>query len=97
MLPRSKTRPLPWLEKFYTFNEDWDAEDRRKLLAFARDPDQFRLRRTPVDLPALRAIAPFANLAAAYRAFDWDGPPQKGTRPVYLPSVCLKKRQKVQA
>src|SRR5262249_44753535 len=26
-----------WLEKFYTVNEGWSAEDRRKLLAFARD------------------------------------------------------------
>ena len=27
----------PWLAKFYTINERWQAEDRRKLLAFARD------------------------------------------------------------
>ena len=27
----------PWLEKFYSVNENWVAEDRRKLLAFARD------------------------------------------------------------
>ena len=27
----------PWMEKFYSINEDWVAEDRRKLLAFARD------------------------------------------------------------
>ena len=26
-----------WLAKFYTLNEQWEAEDRRKLLAFARD------------------------------------------------------------
>ena len=26
-----------WLNKFYSVNEDWVAEDRRKLLAFARD------------------------------------------------------------
>ena len=30
-------RPSRWLEKFYSVNEDWVAEDRRKLLAFARD------------------------------------------------------------
>jgi hypothetical protein len=29
----------PWLDKYYTVNEGWVAEDRRKLLAFARaDP-----------------------------------------------------------
>ncbi|HXQ04021.1 MAG TPA: 4-hydroxyphenylacetate 3-hydroxylase family protein, partial [Bradyrhizobium sp.] len=27
----------PWLEKFYTINDDWVADDRRRLLAFARD------------------------------------------------------------
>jgi hypothetical protein len=27
----------PWLEKYYTINADWRSEDRRRLLAFARD------------------------------------------------------------
>src|SRR6266436_1937571 len=27
----------PWLEKYYSVNENWIADDRRKLLAFARD------------------------------------------------------------
>src|SRR5258707_138206 len=27
----------PWLDKYYTINQGWLAEDRRKLLAFARD------------------------------------------------------------
>src|SRR6202171_4252633 len=27
----------PWMEKFYSVNDDWTSEDRRKLLAFARD------------------------------------------------------------
>ena len=27
----------PWLEKYYTVNEQWPAEDRRRLLAFGRD------------------------------------------------------------
>jgi 4-hydroxyphenylacetate 3-monooxygenase len=27
----------PWLDKYYTVNEGWVSEDRRKLLAFARD------------------------------------------------------------
>ena len=26
-----------WTEKYYTINADWVAEDRRRLLAFARD------------------------------------------------------------
>jgi hypothetical protein len=48
----------PWLEKYYTINEDWRSEDRRRRLAFAR-PAQLQLRRSPADLPALRAIAAF--------------------------------------
>ncbi len=27
----------PWMQKFYTINDTWQAGDRRKLLAFARD------------------------------------------------------------
>ena len=27
----------PWLKKYYSVNENWQAEDRRKLLAYARD------------------------------------------------------------
>ena len=27
----------PWMDKYYTINDHWVAEDRRKLLAFARD------------------------------------------------------------
>ena len=27
----------PWLEKYYAINADWRSEDRRRLLAFARD------------------------------------------------------------
>ena len=26
-----------WMDKYYGINDDWRAEDRRKLLAFARD------------------------------------------------------------
>jgi len=29
--------PREWLEKFYTLNANWLADDRRKLLAFARE------------------------------------------------------------
>jgi 4-hydroxyphenylacetate 3-monooxygenase len=27
----------PWLDKYYSVNDNWQADDRRKLLAFARD------------------------------------------------------------
>ena len=63
-----------WLKKFYSLNENWQAEDRRKLLAFARDllnSDYAGHRLTFVQF----AQAPhFNHLAAVYNAFDFSGP-----------------------
>ena len=63
-----------WLEKFYTLNDQWEAEDRRKLLAFARDllnSDYAGHRLTFVQF----AQAPhFNHLAAVYNSFDFSGP-----------------------
>ncbi|MEZ4506753.1 MAG: 4-hydroxyphenylacetate 3-hydroxylase family protein [Thermomicrobiales bacterium] len=88
----------PWLEKFYTINEDWDAEDRRKLLAFARDLINSDYAGHRLTFQLFAQSPPFANLAAVYRAFDWDGPLQKVQQAAGLsPSVLPKKRQKVQA
>jgi len=64
----------PWLDKFYALNDNWEAEDRRKLLAFARDllnSDYAGHRLTFVQF----AQAPhFNHLAAVYNAFDFAGP-----------------------
>ncbi|HVH74608.1 MAG TPA: 4-hydroxyphenylacetate 3-hydroxylase family protein [Stellaceae bacterium] len=63
-----------WLDKFYSLNANWQAEDRRKLLAFARDllnSDYAGHRLTFVQF----AQAPhFNHLAALYNAFDFSGP-----------------------
>jgi 4-hydroxyphenylacetate 3-monooxygenase len=63
-----------WLGKFYTLNDQWEAEDRRKLLAFARDllnSDYAGHRLTFVQF----AQAPhFNHLAAVYGSFDFSGP-----------------------
>jgi 4-hydroxyphenylacetate 3-monooxygenase len=63
-----------WLEKFYSLNDNWQAEDRRKLLAFARDllnSDYAGHRLTFVQF----AQAPhFNHLNAVYNAFDFSGP-----------------------
>ena len=63
-----------WLDKFYSLNANWQAEDRRKLLAFARDllnSDYAGHRLTFVQF----AQAPHFNLlAAVYNAFDFSGP-----------------------
>ena len=63
-----------WLEKFYTLNDNWLAEDRRKLSAFARDllnSDYAAHRLAFVQF----AQAPYFNhLNAVYNAFDFSGP-----------------------
>src|SRR5579864_8820272 len=63
-----------WLEKYYTVNEDWPAEDRRKLLAFGRDllNSDFAGHRLTFELFA--QSPPFAHLAAVYRSFDFATP-----------------------
>jgi 4-hydroxyphenylacetate 3-monooxygenase len=66
--------PREWLKKFYSLNDNWLAEDRRKLLAFARDllnSDYAGHRLTFVQF----AQSPhFAHLNAVYNAFDFSGP-----------------------
>ncbi len=64
----------PWLDKFYTVNDDWVAEDRRKLLAFARDLLNSDYAGHRLTFQLFAQSPPFAHLAAVYRNFDWDGP-----------------------
>jgi 4-hydroxyphenylacetate 3-monooxygenase len=64
----------PWLDKFYTINEEWPAEDRRKLLAFARDLLNSDYAGHRLTFQLFAQSPPFAHLAAVYRNFDWDGP-----------------------
>jgi 4-hydroxyphenylacetate 3-monooxygenase len=62
----------PWMEKFYTINDTWQAEDRRKLLAFARDLVNSDYAGHRLTFQLFAQSPPFANLAAVYRNFDWD-------------------------
>ena len=64
----------PWLKKYYTVNENWVAEDRRKLLAFARDLLNSDYAGHRLTFALFAQSPPFANLAAVYRNFDFDGP-----------------------
>lgn len=66
----------PWLEKYYTVNEDWIADDRRKLLAMARDMLNSDYAGHRLTFQLFAQSPPFAHLAAVYRNFDWDGPLQ---------------------
>lgn len=64
----------PWLDKYYTVNEGWLAEDRRKLLAFARDLLNSDYAGHRLTFQLFAQSPPYANLAAVYRSFDWAGP-----------------------
>lgn len=64
----------PWLEKYYTVSEEWVAEDRRKLMAFARDLLNSDYAGHRLSFQLFAQSPPFAHLAAVYRNFDWEGP-----------------------
>lgn len=63
-----------WLSKYYSVNEEWVADDRRKLLAFARDMLNSDYAGHRLTFQLFAQSPPFAHLAAVYRNFDWDGP-----------------------
>jgi 4-hydroxyphenylacetate 3-monooxygenase len=64
----------PLLEKYYSVNDDWVADDRRKLLAFARDLLNSDYAGHRLTFQLFAQSPPFAHLAAVYRNFDWNGP-----------------------
>jgi 4-hydroxyphenylacetate 3-monooxygenase len=64
----------PWLEKFYTVNEFWSAEDRRRLLAFARDLLNSDYAGHRVTFELFAQSPPYAHLNAVYNNFDFSGP-----------------------
>ncbi|HQY30018.1 MAG TPA: 4-hydroxyphenylacetate 3-hydroxylase family protein, partial [Thermomicrobiales bacterium] len=53
----------PWMDKFYTLNDEWSAEDRRKLLAFARDLLNSDYAGQRLTFQLFAQSPPFANLA----------------------------------
>ncbi len=64
----------PWLEKYYTIDDRWVAEDRRRLLALARDLLNSDYAGHRLTFQLFAQSPPFAHLAAVYRNFDWEGP-----------------------
>ena len=50
------------------------ADDRRKLLAYARDLLNSDYAGHRLTFQLFAQSPPFAHLAAVYRNFDWDGP-----------------------
>jgi 4-hydroxyphenylacetate 3-monooxygenase len=64
----------PWLQKFYTISEDWRAEDRRRLLAYARDLLNSDYAGHRLTFQLFAQSPPFAHLLAVYRNFDFAEP-----------------------
>ncbi|MEM7169944.1 MAG: 4-hydroxyphenylacetate 3-hydroxylase family protein [Pseudomonadota bacterium] len=64
----------PWMDKYYTINDEWVADDRRKLLAFARDMLNSDYAGHRLTFQLFAQSPPFAHLGAVYRNFNWDGP-----------------------
>lgn len=64
----------PWLRKYYSVNENWVAEDRRKLLAFARDLLNSDYAGHRLTFQLFAQSPPFAHLNAVYNNFDFSGP-----------------------
>ncbi|WP_323779260.1 4-hydroxyphenylacetate 3-hydroxylase family protein [Leisingera sp.] len=61
-----------WLKKFYTLNDNWGSDDRRKLLAFARDLLNSDYAGHRLTFQLFAQAPPFAHLGAVYRNFDFD-------------------------
>jgi 4-hydroxyphenylacetate 3-monooxygenase len=84
----------PWLDKFYTVNEAWVAEDRRKLLALARDMLNSDYAGHRLTFQLFAQSPPFAHLAAVYRNFDWEGPLEFVQKAAGLSDRVLKKKSR---
>lgn len=59
-----------WMEKYYSVNEFWQAEDRRKLLAFARDLLNSDRAGHMVTFELFAQSPPYAHLNHIYMNFD---------------------------
>ena len=63
-----------WLDRCLGDGAGWLAEDRRRLMAFARDLLNSGYAGHRLTFQLFAQGPPFAQLAAVYRNFDWDGP-----------------------
>ncbi|APU16123.1 4-hydroxyphenylacetate 3-hydroxylase family protein [Actinoalloteichus fjordicus] len=66
--------PGEWLDKYYSINDDWNSDDRRSLLAFARDLLNSDYAGHRLTFQLFAQAPPFAHYQAVYRNFDFDGP-----------------------
>ncbi len=64
----------PWMDKFYSINDNWLADDRRKLLAMARDLLNSDYAGHRLTFQLFAQSPPFAQMAHVYHNFDWNVP-----------------------
>ena len=60
------------MDKYYTVNDKWQANDRRKLLALARDLLNSDYAGHRLTFQLFAQSPPYAQSAAVYRNFDWN-------------------------
>jgi 4-hydroxyphenylacetate 3-monooxygenase len=63
----------PWLTKYFRVGE-WEAEDRRKLFAFARDLVDSSYAGHRLSFQLFAQSPPFAHLLAVYNNYDFERP-----------------------
>lgn len=83
----------PWLDKFYTINDTWVAEDRRKLLAFSRDLMNSDYAGHRLTFQEFAQSPRFAHLASVYNNFDWDGPAEMVRQAAGISERVIQKHQ----
>ncbi|MFX0543487.1 4-hydroxyphenylacetate 3-hydroxylase family protein [Roseovarius sp. S4756] len=64
----------PWLTKYYALNDEWNAEERRKLMAFARDLVSSDYAGHRLAFQLFGQSPTYAQMASVYHHFDWEGP-----------------------
>jgi 4-hydroxyphenylacetate 3-monooxygenase len=62
----------PYMQKYFSVNESWQADDRRRLLSFARDLLNSSHATHNLMFNLFAQAPPFAHLSAVYNTFDWD-------------------------
>ena len=60
------------MEKYYSVNDEWQSDDRRRLLALARDLLNSDYAGHRLTFQLFAQSPPFAQSAAVYRTFDWN-------------------------
>jgi 4-hydroxyphenylacetate 3-monooxygenase len=80
-----------WLDKYYSVNEAWVADDRRKLLAFARDLLNSDYGGHRLTFQLFAQSPPYAHLNAVYMNFDFSGPMEFVRKAAGLSERVMKK------